>query len=189
VDRELRERLISSKLMFEGALLSLRVDEVELPDGRKATREWVPHRGAVAIVPLLEDGRVVMIRQYRHAAGRVLWELPAGLLEEGEDPAATARRELAEETGYSAAELSPLFSTYLSPGFSGELLHLFVARGLSQVGASPEPDEHLVTALLPLGEAVAMVGRGEVQNAAAICGLLAVAQWPGDGEEGPTRDC
>ena len=127
-----------------------------------------------------------MIRQYRHAAGRVLWELPAGLLEEGEDPAATARRELAEETGYSAAELSPLFSTYLSPGFSGDL---FVARGLSQVGASPEPDEHLVTALLPLEEAVAMVGRGEVQNAAAVCGLLAVARWSGHGEEGASGGC
>ncbi len=189
MDRDLRERLISSRLVFEGALVSLRVDEVELPDGRKARREWVPHRGAVAIVPLLEDGRVVMIRQYRHAAGMVLWELPAGLLEEGEDPRATARRELAEETGYSATELSPLFSTYLSPGFSGELIHLFVARGLSRVEASPEPDENLVTALVPLEEAVAMVLRGEVQNAAAICGLLAVAQLAVRGEEGPTGGC
>lgn len=176
MDRDLRERLISSRLVFEGALISLRVDEVELPDGRRATREWVPHRGAVAIVPLLEDGRVVMIRQYRHAAGRVLWELPAGVLEEGEDPAAAACRELTEETGYRAAQLSPLFSAYLSPGFSGELIHLFVARGLSRVEASSESDEHLVTALLPLEEAVAMVLRGEVQNAAAVCGILAVAQ-------------
>ncbi len=176
MDEELRERLISSRTVFEGKLIAVRVDEVELANGRRATREIVPHPGAAVVVPLLPEGRVVMIRQYRHAAGKVLWELPAGLLEEGEDPEDAARRELAEEVSYEAEELTPLFSTYLSPGFSCEVVHVFVARGLRRVKARAESDENIRAISLPLSEAVAMVERGEVQNAAAICGLLAAAR-------------
>ncbi len=179
MDRGRDERLISSRKVFEGRLLAVRVDEVELSDGRRATREVVTHPGAVAIVPLLPDGRVVLIRQYRHAAGRVLWELPAGVLEKGEEPLDCARRELVEETGYLAGKLSPLFSVFLSPGFSTELIHLFLAQDLRKVEAAPEVDEQLEIVEIPLAEAEAMVQRGEVQNAAAVCGLLAVA----------TRDC
>ena len=176
MDEELRERLISSRTVFEGDLIAVRVDEIELANGSRATREIVPHPGAAAVVPLLPEGRVLMIRQYRHAAGKVLWELPAGLLEEGEDPEDAARRELAEEVGYKAEELTPLFSTYLSPGFSCEVLHLFLARGLCMVKARAESDENIRAISLPLSEAVGMVERGEVQNAAAICGLLAAAR-------------
>ncbi len=183
MEQELGERLISSRTVFEGRLIGVRVDEVELANGRRAIREIVPHPGAVGIVPLLEDDRVVMIRQYRHAAGKVLWELPAGLLEEGEGPEDAARRELAEEIGYEAEELTPLFSTYLSPGFSCEVIHVFVARGLRRVEARAEPDENIRAVPLPLAEAVAMVRRGEVQNATAICGILAVARWGPGGEE------
>jgi ADP-ribose pyrophosphatase len=179
MDDALRERLLSSRTVFEGRLLTVRVDEVELPTGAKATRETVLHPGAVVIVPLLEDGRVVMIRQYRHATGKVLWELPAGLLEKGEAPECAARRELVEEVGYEVGELALLFSTYLSPGFSSELAYVFVARGLRKVEARTQPDESIRVAEMPLGEAVAMVRRGEVQNAAAICGLLAVAESGG----------
>ena len=179
MDDALRERLLSSRTIFEGRLLTLRVDEVELPTAAKATRETVLHPGAVVIVPLLDDGRVVMIRQYRHATGKVLWELPAGLLEKGEEPACAARRELVEEVGYEVGELALLFSTYLSPGFSSELAYVFVARGLRKVEARTQPDESIRVAEMPLGEAVAMVRRGEVQNAAAICGLLAVAESGG----------
>ncbi len=176
MEEELRERLISSRTVFEGRLIAVRVDEVELPGGARATREIVSHPGAVVIVPLLGEGRVVMIRQYRPAAGKVLWELPAGVLEEGEQPEEAARRELAEEIGYQAEELTPLFSTYLSPGFSSEVAHLFLARGLRKVDARAEPDESIRAVSLSLCEAVEMVGRGEVQNAAAICGLLAAAE-------------
>lgn len=173
--RELRERLIGSDVVFEGRLISVRVDEVELADGRRARRELVEHPGAVAVVPLLEDGRVVMIRQYRHAAGKVLWELPAGLIEEGEEPEGCARRELGEEIGYEPGELVPLFSTFLSPGFSSEIIHIFLARKLRPVNVASEPDERIEAVPVPLAEAVEMVRRGEVENAAAICGLLAVA--------------
>ncbi len=172
---ELIERLVSSQTVFEGRLLTVRVDEVELADGEYARREVVQHPGAVGIVGLLDDGRVVMIRQYRHATGEVLWELPAGVIEPGEDPAACARRELAEETGYAADDIRHLFSAFLSPGFSSEIIYLFIARGLREGESACESDERMEVHLVPFEEAIAMVLRGEVRNAAAVCGLLAVA--------------
>ena len=176
MDRDLRERLIGSRTVFEGRLISVQVDEVELSDGSRTSRELVSHPGAVAMVPLLAEGRVVMIRQYRHAAGRVLWELPAGTLRAGEDPTECARRELAEEVGYEAEELAHLFSVYSSPGYSTELIHVFLASGLQPVSARADSDERIEKAVVPLQEAVSMIGRGEVQNAAAVCGLLAAAR-------------
>ncbi len=176
MDRDLRERLIASKTVFEGRLISVSVDEVELADGRRTRREVVHHPGAAAVVPVLPDGRVVMIRQYRHATGSVLYELPAGLCESGEAPVECARRELGEEVGYQAQEMELLFSVYLSPGYSSELIHVFLAGGLRPVEAKPDPDEQVVPVALPLDAVVAMIARGEVQNAAAVCGVLAAAQ-------------
>lgn len=173
MDEELRERLISSRPVFEGRLLSVKVDEVALANGNSAIREIVSHPGAAAIVPLLNDDHVVMIRQYRHAAGKVLWEIPAGILEEGESPEACARRELAEEVGYAANDLDFLFSVFLSPGFSSELIHVFLARNLVPVKVSAEEDERIEAHRICLDEAVKMVRQGEVQNATAVCGLLA----------------
>jgi ADP-ribose pyrophosphatase len=185
MDARLRERLIASKAVFKGRLISVRVDEVELFGGERARREVVVHPGAVAIIPLLPDGRVVMLRQYRHAAGKILYELPAGTLAPGESPLDCARRELMEETGYEAADLTLLFSTYLSPGFSSEIIHIFIATGLRPTqGASLDEDERLDLVVLPLDEAVAMVKRGEVQNAAAVCGLLAAHVWEGAAARG-----
>jgi ADP-ribose pyrophosphatase len=181
MDAELRERLISSRRVFEGRLLAVQVDEVELPGGRRAQWEIVAgHPGAAVIVPLLPEGKVVMLRHYRHAAGKVLWELPAGILNPGESPEQCAGRELTEETGYTAGKLRHLFSTYLTPGCSNEIAHFFLATDLSATGTAPAEDEPLELVILPLSEAVAMVGRGEVQNASAVCGLLAVARWGGE---------
>ena len=176
----LRERLTSSTTVFSGRLISVRVDEVELADGVRTTREVVAHPGAVAIVPLLPDGRVVMIRQYRHPAGKVLYELPAGTLHPDESPEACACRELAEEIGYRAGRLTHLLSMYLSPGYCTERIHIFLATGLTPAGegSSPSPRldayERVEPLVLTLAEAVAMIARGEVENAAAIAGLLAV---------------
>lgn len=189
MERELRERLIVSQRVFEGRLISVQVDEVELADGRRTTRELVSHPGAVAVVPLLKGGRVVMIRQYRHAAGRVLWELPAGTLEAGESPEQCARRELAEEVGYEAGELRRLLSTYLSPGYSSELIHLFVAQELRATAPREDSDERIEVAMLDVEEAIAMIARGEIRNAAAICGLLALVRWLERGTaEGPLNE-
>jgi len=184
MDEELRERLVSSRVVFEGRLLTVQVDSVELADGSRAEREVVRHPGAVAIVALVGDDQVVMIRQYRHAAGEVLWELPAGVLMPGEEPAACARRELVEEVGYQAGEVIPVISVFPSPGFSSEIIHVFVARELRPVERRAEPDERIAVEVLPLGEAAAMALRGEVRNAAAVCGLLAVAEWRrGEGKQ------
>jgi ADP-ribose pyrophosphatase len=177
VDEELRERLISSRTEFEGRLVSLSVDDVELADGTRTVREVVHHPGAVAIVPLMPQHRVIMIRQYRHAAGRVLWELPAGILEPGESPEECAHRELAEETGYSAGEMRRILSTHLSPGCSTELIHIFLAEDLRPVAATGDSDERIEPVVLPLSEAVAMVGGETPLSASAICGLLAVALY------------
>jgi len=174
MERPVGEKLITSRAAFEGKLLSLTVDEVALTDGRRAVREVVHHPGAVAIVPLLAGPRVVMIRQYRHAAGKVLFELPAGIIGSGEPPEDCARRELMEETGYRAGELRLLFSTYLSPGYSTEIIHVFCATDLDPGAAAPEEDEEIEVMALPLEEAAAMVGNGLVENGAAICGILAV---------------
>jgi ADP-ribose pyrophosphatase len=176
MDRDLRERLIASQPQFRGRLFSVFVDEVELADGTRTTREIVRHPGAVAIVPILPDGRVAMIRQYRRAAGEVLWELPAGVLRPDETPAECARRELGEEIGREPTELTHLLSTYLSPGYSSEVIHIFLAGGLRPTSAHEDADERIDVVPLPLSEAVAMVLRGEVRNAAAICGLLAAAR-------------
>ena len=174
MERPVGEELVNSRAAFEGKLLSLTVDEVALADGRRAVREVVHHPGAVAVVPLLPGARVVMISQYRHAAGKVLCELPAGIIRSGEAPRDCARRELMEETGYRAGELRLLFSTYLSPGYSTEIIHVFCATDLEPGAAAAEEDEEIEVMVLPLEEAVAMVGNGLVENAAAICGLLAV---------------
>jgi ADP-ribose pyrophosphatase len=175
VDGELREELVASRTAFTGRFISVTVDEVELPDGRAATREIVHHPGAAAVVPLSDDGRVIMIRQYRQGAGQVLWEIPAGVLEPGEEPDACARRELAEEVGRTPGELVHLLSTYTSPGFSTELIHIFLARDLREIDASEEEDEIIRAVPVPLSTALELVRRGEVRNAAAVCGLLAAA--------------
>lgn len=191
MDEELTERLISSRTVFEGRLLTVRVDQVELAGGGRAQREVAHHPGAVAVLALLAEDpsagspspragpsgdRVVMIRQYRHAAGEVLWELPAGVLMPGEEPAACARRELIEEVGYQPGELIPLLSLFPSPGFSSEVIHLFLARDLQRVERQAQPDERIAVALVPFEQAVAMTLRGEVRNAAAACALLALAE-------------
>lgn len=175
MDRELREQLVASRTAFAGRLISVTVEDVELSDGRAASREVVHHPGAVAIVPLLDEDNVIMIQQYRHPAGRILWELPAGVLEPDEDPETCARRELAEEVGYVPGKLEHLLSTFTSPGFSTELIHIFLARDLREVAASEKEDELIRPVQVPLVTALEMVRRGEVQNAAAVCGLLATA--------------
>jgi ADP-ribose pyrophosphatase len=169
------ERTVSSRREFEGRLLSLRADDVELESGRRTTREVVEHPGAVAI--LAWDGeRLAAVRQWRQAAGAELLEIPAGTLEPGESPLVTAQRELGEECGLTAAswEAGPAF--YTAPGFSTELLTLFLATDLSSVNAAPPEDEALERSWITLGDALASIEDGRIRDAKSLVGILWLAR-------------
>jgi 8-oxo-dGDP phosphatase len=169
--------VVSSRDVYQGKVLALRVDEVRMPGGRTAVREVVEHPGAVAVAAVDDDQRLAMIHQYRHPLGRRLWELPAGLLDvSGEDPALTARRELAEEAGLAARDWSVLVDVAASPGFTDEVVRVFLARGLSDASRlldTADEEADLVVQWFPLDEAVRMALAGEVVNAAAVAGVLA----------------
>ncbi len=165
------ERRLSGQRAFAGRLLVLEVDEVELPDGGTAVREVIRHPGAAVILPLADDGHVVMVRQYRYAIADHLLELPAGKLDPGEAPAAAARRELAEEVGLAARELVPLGSFFTAPGFSDELIHAFLARDLVPVAACPDADEFLVPEWLSPTELQDLVRGGRIRDAKTLAAL------------------
>ncbi|MEM4297115.1 MAG: NUDIX hydrolase [Nitrososphaerota archaeon] len=166
------ERVLSSEVVYQGRLFRVRKDELEMVAGRKVIREVVEHPGAVAIVPLLEDGSVIMVEQYRHPARKTLLEIPAGTLAKGESPEECARRELMEETGMKAKELKKLLQCYVAPGYSTELIHIFVAKGLSKAEAKPEFDEHIKTSRLKLPTIIDMIKKGEIEDAKTICAIL-----------------
>jgi 8-oxo-dGDP phosphatase len=172
--------VVSSDTLFRGRLVAVRTDKVRMPGNNLAEREVVLHPGAVAVLALDDDGRVLMIRQYRHPVGRLLWEIPAGLRDvAGEPLLATAQRELLEEAGYRARDWRVLADYYSSPGFTTERLRVFLARGLELVPPAerdfvPQDEEtELVLAWLPLDEAVGKVLAGDLHNGAAAIGILA----------------
>lgn len=169
------ERTVSSKRAFVGRLLALRVDEVELESGRRATREVVEHPGAVAV--LAWDGaRLAMVRQWRQAAAAELLEIPAGTRERGEESLATAQRELAEECGLGAARWEEGPSFYTAPGFSTELLTLFLATDLHPVEADAPDDEALDRSWLTLDGALAGMDTGQIRDAKSLVGILWLAR-------------
>jgi ADP-ribose pyrophosphatase len=169
---KLEEKTIQSERIFEGKIVNLRIDTVELPDGKHAKREIVEHKGAVAVVPLLDTSKVVMVKQYRQPTGQVLMEIPAGTLDKAEDAETCARRELIEETGYSAGKLTRMFSTYLSPGYSNEMLHTYLAEDLTPARAETDEDEFIEAVTIELEYAVDMIRSGEIKDAKTVCGLL-----------------
>jgi ADP-ribose pyrophosphatase len=172
-DDTLNEEVISSEPIYEGRIVRLRVDRVRLPNGRESTREIVAHPGAVCIVPVTDDGRVLLVRQFRLAAGKSLLEVPAGTLEPGEDPLACANRELMEETGFKAGSLQPMFAMFVAPGYSSEKIHAFLATGLEPAKADADFDEFLQLAGMPLVEVEGRILAGEFEDAKTIASLLA----------------
>ena len=174
---------LSSETVYVGKIFALRADEVAMPGGGSARREVVEHYGAVAIVALDEDGNLVLVYQYRHPIGRRLWELPAGLLDMGDEPPhLTAARELEEETGLAAEHWQPLIDVDSAPGFSDESVRIFLATGLTEIGRPDAHDEEadLVVKRVPLADAVQMVFDGEIVNALAVAGILAAAHRPAE---------
>jgi ADP-ribose pyrophosphatase len=168
----MEERVLERKIIFEGRLLRLRVDKVELANGVISTREVVEHRGAVAILPILPDGNILFVRQFRLPAGKVLLEIPAGTLSPNEEPLECAKRELEEETGYIAGKWRKLISLYLAPGYSTECIHIFLAEDLRAGESRPDEDEEIKVCQVSLKEALEMVRKGEIEDAKTVSALL-----------------
>jgi ADP-ribose pyrophosphatase len=172
---ELTEKLLTSEPAYLGKLINLYVDMVELPNGHQSEREIVRHPGAVAMVPIKEDGQVIMIRQYRHAARSVLLEIPAGTLDGDEDPRDAASRELQEEIGCKPGRLEPLGREFTAPGYTTEMIHLFLATGLETSHLEHDTDEFIEVVTLPLEEALRRVYAGEINDGKTMLGLLLAA--------------
>jgi ADP-ribose pyrophosphatase len=167
---ELSEKTLETQRIYEGRIINLRVDTIELVNGKTSKREIVEHKGAVCIVPLLPDGQIIMVRQFRKPCEKDLLEIPAGSLEIGENPEACAARELSEETG-KAGQLSHLFSCYLAPGYSTELIHCYLAENLTDDFGTPDEDEHLNVETHSLQELLVMCDDGRIQDAKTIAAL------------------
>lgn len=165
-------KTIHSEYVYRGRVVTLRIDTVMMPDGRLTKREVVEHHGAVAIVPVLDAETVLLIRQYRQAVGETLLEIPAGTLEDGEDADACAARELEEETGYRAGSLRRLFSQYLAPGYSNEVLHAYCARDLTPSSAHPDIDEEIELVPVRMADVETMIWDGRIRDAKSIAALL-----------------
>ena len=177
------ERTVASRQAYAGRLINLRVDEVELDDGRRATREIVEHPGAVAVLAFLDNGDLVFVQQFRKAAERLTLEIPAGTLGAGEDPDACAIRELREETGYAPNTLRRVCSFYTAVGFCTELMHLFVATGLQPGQQDPEEDENIEVVTMPVSSAIERVGDGTIVDAKTVAGVFwAQLYRAGDGQ-------
>ncbi len=176
-DGHLIERAVGSETLLRGRFLTVQRDTVALPDGKQATREFVRHPGAVMVVPILDDGRLLMERQWRHPLQRVLLEFPAGKLDAGEAPLACGRRELLEETGHTAREWAHAGWMHNAPAYSDEGIDVWFARGL--VAGAPRLDEgeFLETVAMSEEELDALAGRGELTDAKTLVGLLWLRRW------------
>ena len=169
---DLTERTLESHSIFEGKIVTLLVDQAELPDGKRASREVVLHPGGVAVLPLDEEGNVTLVQQYRYPFHQVILELPAGKLDAGEPHETAARRELSEETGLEAEELTYLGCLLASPGFCNERLHLYLARGLSRAESHPDDDEFLNVVTMPFDQLLEQVMDGTIEDAKTVAGVL-----------------
>lgn len=172
-----RDSTVSSRRVYDGRVLALDIDQVRFPDGHVGTLELIRHSGAAAVVPFLDEpddssARVLLIRQFRYAADRFLYEIPAGRLDPGEAPVDCARRELREEAGCVASAIVPLGGFFTTPGFIDEYIHAFMATGLTLGSAAPESDEFIQLESHTLLGALRMIDRGEIVDAKTIISLL-----------------
>jgi len=168
----LEKKILSSTYIYKGKIIKLRQDKVKLPDDRETIREIVEHPGAIVILALTDDKKVVMIRQFRGPADEVLWELPAGTVEEGEDLVRCAKRELEEETGYYPRKIKKLVSFFSTPGFCNERLTLFLAEDLEKRRKNEDTDEFIKVELIKPNEALKLVKENIIKDAKTIIGIL-----------------
>jgi ADP-ribose pyrophosphatase len=169
----LYEKTLHSETIYEGRIIDVRVEDVQLPNGKQSKRELIDHPGAVAIIAQTPDDKVLAVRQYRKALGKAIVEIPAGKLEQGEEPELTAVRELEEETGYTCEKLEKVISFYTSPGFANELVHLYVAKGLTKKGEqSADEDEFLDLLHLSIEEMEEMLDSQEIHDAKTAYAIM-----------------
>lgn len=166
---KLTEKTILSKLVYDGRILKLYVDGVELPDGSSSVRECVRHSGGAAVL-FVKDGKIALVRQFRYLYGKEIYEIPAGKIEAGENPAIAASRELEEETGYRA-EVSRLLDIYPSPGYTDEIIHIYLAKEAEYVGQNTDEGEFLDCVFIPIEEVMEMIERGEICDAKTVAAV------------------
>lgn len=175
--RNAQAEVLNSEILYEGKIFRVQRDAVIEPGGIRAERDIVVHPGSVVVLPIFKDGRILLIRQYRHAAGEFLWELVAGRKEPAEAPLAAARRELAEETGYTAKRFRRMMHVIPTPGFVNEWMWIFAAEQLTAGSARPEEDEKIAARVFTLKQAETMIQRGTLRDAKSICGILFYANF------------
>ena len=174
-----KARIVSSRVAYRGPVFSVTTDHVLEPGGIRARRDVVRHSGSIVVLAVdkqASEPQILLERQYRHAAQSMMWELPAGRIDDGESELAAAKRELLEETGYRARNWKKIMHFYVSPGFLDETMAIYMAQGLKAGVAQPEEDERIETHFFPLSTAVRMVGRGQIRDAKTIAGVLWFAQ-------------
>lgn len=174
---ELVERTISSREVFNGRLLHVFFDEARLPDGSTSTREWIKHPGASAVVPVFENGDVMLVRQFRYPMAQIFYEAPAGKIDPGEEADTTAKRELKEEAGLECQRFAYLGHLYPGIGYSDEIIHLYIAWNITSFKQQMEEEEFLLKERLPFPEAVEMVHRGEISDGKTMVALLRGWHW------------
>jgi ADP-ribose pyrophosphatase len=167
-----KARVLSSRVVYRGSIFDVRRDKVREPGGIVATRDIVVHFGSIVLIPVLDDGRILLVRQYRHATGESLWELVAGRTERGENPSRAARRELEEETGYTGRRFRRLIEFFPTPGFVSERMVMYLVEGLKEGTARPEEDEKIEVGAFSLAELERRIRRGSIRDGKSIAGLL-----------------
>ena len=167
-----KAKVLSSKTVYEGPVFGIRRDEVIEPSGVRTTREVITHPGSVVVLPVLRDGRILLIQQYRHAAHQYLWELVAGRIDAGESPREAAARELIEETGYRAKSLRVFLYMFPTPGFLEEKMYILLAKGLTAGEAEPEEDEKIISRAYNRKKLEEMIRTGKLRDAKSVAGIL-----------------
>lgn len=177
IQKQLTEKKMSSKHVFDGKLLQVYVDDVQLPDGTTSTRDWIKHPGASSVVPVFEDGTIMLLKQFRYPPRKIFIEVPAGKLDEGEAPVKTAERELLEETGISCASISEAGSFFPAIGYADEEIFVFVAWGLNEQAKNVDDDEFLLNHRVSFADALEMIATGEISDAKTICSIIKAKLW------------
>lgn len=169
----MEEKTMKSEKIYEGRIINLRVDTVELPNKKYSKREIVEHPGAVGIISLTSDKEIILVKQFRKPVEKALLEIPAGIIESEEKPEQTAIRELKEETGYTTNKIKKFFEFYTTPGFSNEKIHIYLAEDIIKGHAQPDKDEYIKVVKIPIEKALEKVNKGEIEDVKTIVAILA----------------